>query len=128
MDRVHLHVMALDCPDPLALAGFYSAITGLPVEPLGDFPPDKVTWIELLNSGMPTLGFQKVDDYRAPTWPTGPQPQQAHLDFHVDDLDAGERFVVALGARRAEFQPGDTFRVFLDPAGHPFCLVVPSAD
>ena len=32
------------------------------------------------------------------------------------------RPVVALGARKHEHQPGKTFRVFLDPAGHPFCL------
>ena len=41
-----------------------------------------------------------------------------------NDLDAGETAVVALGATKAEFQPGTTFRVFLDPAGHPFCLCV----
>ena len=29
-----------------------------------------------------------------------------------------------LGARRAKVQPGTTFRVFLDPAGHSFCLCV----
>ena len=28
-----------------------------------------------------------------------------------------------VGARKAETQPGESFRVFLDPAGHPFCLV-----
>jgi hypothetical protein len=129
MDRVRLHVMALDCPDPLTLAAFYAALTGLQVEPLGDFPPERVTWIELLNDGRPTLGFQKVDDYRTPTWPTGPIPQQAHLDFHVEDLDDGERFVLSLGARKADFQTGGaSFRVYLDPAGHPFCLVVPSTD
>ena len=48
-----------------------------------------------------------------------------HLDLEVDDLDAGEAAVVALGARKHEVQPGTTFRVFLDPAGHPFCLVAP---
>ena len=42
----------------------------------------------------------------------------------VDDLDVGERAVVELGATKAEHQPGTTFRVFLDPAGHPFCLCV----
>jgi glyoxalase superfamily protein len=30
--------------------------------------------------------------------------------------------VIALGATKAEYQPGTTFRVMLDPAGHPFCL------
>ena len=33
-----------------------------------------------------------------------------------------EAEVLELGATRAEHQPGTTFRVFLDPAGHPFCL------
>ena len=51
-------------------------------------------------------------------------PQQLHLDFDVDDLDVGEEQVLALGARKAEVQPGKTFRVYIDPAGHPFCLVL----
>jgi hypothetical protein len=51
-------------------------------------------------------------------------PQQVHLDVMVRDLDEGEREALALGAAKAEHQPGTTFRVFLDPAGHPFCLCV----
>ena len=31
---------------------------------------------------------------------------------------------VLLGATLAEFQPQDDVRVYLDPAGHPFCLWV----
>ncbi len=38
--------------------------------------------------------------------------------------EAGEQAVVELGATLADHQPGTTFRVFLDPAGHPFCLCV----
>ncbi|NUR94484.1 MAG: VOC family protein, partial [Kribbellaceae bacterium] len=51
-------------------------------------------------------------------------PQQLHLDVMVRDLDEAEREVLAIGATKAEYQPGTTFRVFLDPAGHPFCLCV----
>jgi hypothetical protein len=123
MSTPRFSVVALDCPDPLALAAFYSALTDLPVEPLGDFPPDKVTWIELVHEGRPTLGFQKVDSYVAPTWPEGAVPQQVHLDFQVDDLDEGEAKVLSIGATKATVQPGTTFRVYLDPVGHPFCLV-----
>jgi hypothetical protein len=65
-----------------------------------------------------------VAGYRAPQWPEGAIPQQLHLDFDVADLDAAEAAVLALGARKADFQPGQTFRVFLDPVGHPFCLVL----
>ena len=45
-----------------------------------------------------------------------------HCDVVVDDLDAAEAAVLKLGATKHEHQPGTTFRVFLDPAGHPLCL------
>lgn len=45
-----------------------------------------------------------------------------HLDVIVDDLDAAEAAVTALGATKPEYQPGTSFRVFLDPADQPFCL------
>ncbi|NNN09587.1 MAG: VOC family protein [Acidimicrobiaceae bacterium] len=118
-----LQIFALDCPDPLALAAFYSRVTGLEVEPLGDFAPEQVTWIELLNGSAPTLAFQKIDGYVAPTWPEGAVPQQAHLDLLVADLDAGEAHVLSVGATKDPYQPGETFRVYLDPVGHRFCLV-----
>jgi hypothetical protein len=128
MTNIHFNVTALDCPDPLALAAFYSALTGLEVEPLGEFPPEDVDWIELLNTGHPTIAFQKIASYVAPTWPEGPVPQQLHLDFAVSDLDAGEAHAMSVGATKADFQPGDTFRVYLDPVGHPFCLVLDKGD
>ena len=120
----HFQLVALDCPDPLALAGFYSRLTGLDVEPLGDFPPEKVSWIELMNDGGPTIAFQKVGCHVVPTWPEGEVPQQLHMDFLVDDLDEGERHALAVGATKCAVQPGETFRVYLDPVGHPFCLVL----
>ena len=116
---------ALDCPDPIALADFYSKITGWPVEPLGDFPPADVTWLELLDSnGATKMGFQKIDNYTAPTWPEGNVPQQVHMDFHALDLDETEAKLLAIGARKADHQVHpDRFRVYLDPIGHPFCIV-----
>jgi hypothetical protein len=65
-----------------------------------------------------------VPAFVAPTWPEGPVPQQLHLDFDVDDLDASEGGALSLGASKPDFQPSETFRVFLDPVGHPFCLVL----
>ena len=53
----------------------------------------------------------------SPDWPGPRRPQQLHLDIRVDDADAAEREVLALGAKRL---PGE---LFADPAGHPFCLV-----
>ncbi len=121
MTLARLRVAALDCPDPVALADFYSAITGWPVRPSSSEDPD---WIELVADGGVTLAFQRVDDYAPPDWPGQRAPQQAHLDFAVRSLAEGENALAALGVRRHPVQPEPAeFLVFLDPAGHPFCLV-----
>jgi catechol 2,3-dioxygenase-like lactoylglutathione lyase family enzyme len=118
-----LTLAALDCPDALALARFYSAITGWPVASEDTAAEDD--WVELdPGDGSVTLAFQQVTDYRPPVWPGSDHPQQTHLDFDVPDLDEGETQVLAIGARKADVQPGETFRVYLDPVGHPFCLVL----
>jgi hypothetical protein len=109
-------LVALDCEDHRGLAEFYSAITGWAVEGDGD-------WLQLRSDAGATIAFQRVPDHRPPQWPSAEHPQQAHLDFDVPDLDEGERAVLALGARKHDHQPGESFRVYLDPAGHPFCLV-----
>ena len=49
-----------------------------------------------------------------------------HLDIEVDDLEAAGAQAVAAGAFLAEHQPQEDVRVYLDPAGHPFCLWVDS--
>ena len=110
---------ALDAADPRRLAAFYSAITGWPID------RDSGDWVQLRSDAGATLAFQLAPDHQPPVWPSADQPQQAHVDFDVDDLDAGEKAVLGLGARKASVQPApDSFRVFLDPAGHPFCLVL----
>lgn len=111
-------LVALDCPDLDAMTAFYSAITGWAVDHRDD------DWVELAADGGPTIAFQLAPDHQPPVWPSAERPQQAHIDFEVDDLDEGEARVLAIGARKAQTQPSpDSFRVFLDPAGHPFCLV-----
>ncbi len=127
---LRLDLIIIDCPNALELAGFYATILGWEREDGGD--PD---WVNLIPpgggvspdnpDGRATLAFQRIDDFTAPTWPGGTHPQQFHLDFSVGDIDAAEPAVLALGARRHEHQPSENggFRVYLDPAGHPFCLI-----
>ena len=115
-------LVALDCPAPRALAEFYAAITGWEID------RDDGDWVQLRNDGAATLAFQHAPGHRPPVWPSDDHPQQGHLDFDVPDLDIGEEQVLALGARKAEVQAGTTFRVYLDPAGHPFCLVLGELD
>jgi predicted enzyme related to lactoylglutathione lyase len=108
----------IDCPDAAALARFYGALLGWTAKVDGD-------WAEIRPAdGGDCISFQQVADYRAPQWPAQTVPQQMHLDVIVEELDAGEAAVLELGASTAAHQPGTTFRVFLDPAGHPFCLCV----
>jgi catechol 2,3-dioxygenase-like lactoylglutathione lyase family enzyme len=111
-------LVALDCPDPRSLAQFYAAITGWTLD------REEGDWIELRGDGGATIAFQEAPNHRPPVWPSDDRPQQLHIDFDVDDLDVAEAQVLALGARKAEVQPGDSFRVYLDPAGHPFCFVL----
>ncbi|WP_109472849.1 VOC family protein [Ornithinimicrobium cavernae] len=106
----------IDCPEPGELARFYGTMLDWKVE-------QSEGWAEIRADGQ-CISFQKVADYTPPVWPAQQVPQQMHLDVIVDDLDEGEAAVLALGATRHEHQPGETFRVFLDPAGHPFCLCV----
>jgi Glyoxalase-like domain len=81
-------------------------------------------WVTLSDGGAVKLCLQQVADHRPPRWPDPVRPQQVHLDLEVDDLPAAEQAAVALGATVADVQPGQSFRVLLDPAGHPFCLCV----
>ena len=108
----------IDCADPRELAEFYAALLDWQVT--GD-----QEWAEIRPAdGVNCISFQPVADFRPPQWPGQEVPQQVHLDLMVRDLDEAERAVLDLGGTRTEHQPGQTFRVFLDPAGHPFCLCV----
>ena len=115
-----LTAITLDCAEPEVLAEFYRQATGLPLHPKssGDFAG-------LTREDGLFIGFQRVEDYRAPRWPGQTVPQQLHLDFTVDDLDEAEARLLELGATKAEGHKAgdrDRGRVLLDPAGHPFCL------
>jgi hypothetical protein len=126
MNLPRLHLVALDCPKPYELASFYSALTGIAVETWPGFAPEDMPGIDLVHDSLPALSFQRVENFVAPTWPADAMPKQMHLDFEVDDLDEGEQHVLSIGARKTEYQPGNTYRVFLDPVGHPFCLILKS--
>ncbi|MFF4586251.1 VOC family protein [Streptomyces sp. NPDC001388] len=109
--------VTFDCPDPAAMARFYGEALGLPVV----FSTDD--FVLLGQEGAAGLGFNRLSDYRRPTWPDPAQEKQAHIEVGVDDLDAAQARLLALGAVRPEHQPDpDRWRVLLDPAGHPFCI------
>ena len=107
----------LDTAEPRTLAEFYCAVLGWEIDNASD------DWITIRGAGGAGLAFQLAPNHVAPTWPDEEVPQQFHLDLNVPNLDVGEQQVVALGARATGIPGGDSsFRVFLDPSGHPFCL------
>jgi predicted enzyme related to lactoylglutathione lyase len=76
----------------------------------------------MLQGPSSALGFGRVENYQRPEWPNTKGSKQFHFDLAVDDLDAAAKAAVQLGATVPDEQPGETWRVLLDPAGHPFCL------
>ncbi len=114
-DRISLNGTTVNAPDALALACFYAEVTG-------GTATGGAHWAAVSGpNGF--LGFQQVEDFRAPTWPVGDVPMQLHLDFLVDDLAAAGTRVLAAGATRVDHQPNsDHCIVYADPVGHPFCL------
>ena len=118
MPTFQLVSTVLGAPDPQALADFYRELLGWEqtyAEP---------GWVTLKSPDGRGLSFQEEEHHVRPVWPgePGEQQQQLHLDIRVDDLAAGSARAEELGAVLANFQPQDTVRVHLDPAGHPFCL------
>ncbi|MGW1003397.1 VOC family protein [Streptomyces sp. NPDC002520] len=116
--------VVIDCPDPVALASFYAAVVG------GTPYVQEDDWVVLEAPGVPRLAFNREAGFRPPAWPReGGDAQQFHLDLDAgstwEEVDAAEARVLELGARllRREADPvTEDFRVFADPAGHPFCL------
>jgi Glyoxalase-like domain len=114
--------IVLDCAEPWALARFWAGLLGgSPVE----WYPGWVT-IEPPPRGQ-RLSFQ------ASTTLPGAGPAAVHFDVLVDDLSTAHDRVLAAGAVFADEhvspRPGPAgepvrWRVYRDPAGHPFCLVV----
>ncbi|MEV5610977.1 VOC family protein [Streptomyces sp. NPDC052225] len=113
-----LGVVVLDCPEPRTLAEFYGAVLD------GRVTGDDGDWVDLEVPGARPLAFQKAPGFRAPAWPAAERDsQQFHLDLTVEDLDAAEKEVLALGATVLDAEDRSrTWRVYADPAGHPFCL------
>jgi catechol-2,3-dioxygenase len=113
--------IVLDAPDARELAAFYQRLLGWSATQEEDH------WVMLgAPDGCTGLSFQTEKHYARPVWPSRPDEQQMslHLDIRVQDLAEAGAHAERAGASLAEFQPQEHVRVYLDPAGHPFCLYV----
>lgn len=119
---LRLAAVAIDCPRPRELAEFYAQLLGWEI----DESESDERWVELAEpEGSARLAFQYVPDYLPPTWPSSHRQQMMHLDIRVSTVDEGRRRALDAGATPLP-QPEDKldrpFRVYADPAGHPFCM------
>jgi hypothetical protein len=117
--RINHQVVVFDAAELAPESAFWAAVLGGTVDPEDD-------WHMVYVDGRPRVGVQLAPNHVPPEWPHG-NPQQIHVDLWVDDLAAAHDEVMALGARLlqgelADEEAPDTFQVYADPAGHPFCL------
>ncbi|MHB2029420.1 MAG: VOC family protein [Acidimicrobiales bacterium] len=116
MALIRFGSLSLDCADPLALGTFWAEVLGGEIA----FTSDDFVAVKLEHVWLSML---RVENYQPTTWPEDEVPKQMHLDLAVGELEQSEQLVVRLGAKKTTVQPQpDRWRVFLDPAGHPFCL------
>ena len=110
-------VVVFDAADLDAESSFWAGALGGTVDAEDD-------WHMVIVDGRPRVGVQLAPDHQRPEWPDG-VPQQIHLDLGVDDPEPSHELVMSLGAtvlREPQQDGPDAFRVYADPAGHPFCL------
>lgn len=114
-----LAMVNLDCANPPRQAEFYARVLGWEVTHSQDE-------YAMVSGAGTSVGFGRMEPYAAPKWPDPDNGKRFHLDLHVDDLDKAEQQCLDLGATKPDFQPGERWRVLLDPDGQPFCLCLPS--
>ncbi|BDX30656.1 glyoxalase [Mycobacterium antarcticum] len=114
-----LRSVVLDTREPRRLADFYADLLG------GDVASeDDDSWVVLTEPTGSRLAFQLSPEHQPPQFPDPRGSQQFHVDVEVDDIDDAEPKVLAMGATRVtDAVVEGEFRVYRDPAGHPFCLV-----
>ena len=115
-----LRMITLDCAEVRSLAEFWSGLLGWKVA----HQQDEYAMLTGPEGGIGSvaIGIGQVEDYLPPAWPNEHGAKQFHFDLACADIAAAERRCVELGATVPDHQPGETWRVLLDPAGHPFCL------
>lgn len=116
--RITGQVLVLDAADLATESAFWAVLLGGTVAARED-------WHSVVVGGAVAMGVQLAPGHQAPSWPDGPA-QQVHLDLYVEDITAAHDQVTAAGARLLrtvdDAAADNGFRVYADPAGHPFCL------
>lgn len=111
-------VVVFDASDMATESAFWAGMLGGHVLPDDD-------WHNVIDADDRwAMGVQLAPGHVPPEWPDG-NPQQIHLDLHVDDIAAAHALAMSLGARllkEGDLSAAEGYQVYADPAGHPFCL------
>lgn len=108
---LHLAVVAVDCADPLPLAGFWATLLGGTVEP----DPDGDATAHL--PGGATIDFLRVPEPKA-------VKNRLHFDLRSTSFDEAVDAALSLGATRADdVYDGGEWQVLRDPEGNEFCIL-----
>lgn len=121
-----LGAIVIDSNDIEELASFYENLLGwtknIQIQ-------DDEKWITVVKndySEIPLI-FQNNPDYKKPVWPSSSKEQQQmiHLDFYVssDEFENKVKHAIECGAKIAEEQFSNNWKVMIDPSGHPFCII-----
>jgi catechol 2,3-dioxygenase-like lactoylglutathione lyase family enzyme len=113
--------VTLDCPNQEELADFYASLLGWNKKRFDE------EWLAVISpDNQICLLFQEIEDYIPPVWPIekGKQQVMTHLDFDAskEEKEAVKEHALACGATLASVQYSNDYFVFIDPAGHPFCI------
>lgn len=121
--KIKMYSFTLDCRVPRELAEFYAALLQWQIV-YCDEEYACVAAPGTQQGAYPGITFQCNPGYEPPVWPEeqDAQQQMAHLDFAVNDTEKAVQHALGCGATIADAQFSDSWRVMLDPAGHPFCL------
>jgi len=116
--KINHQVIVFDAADLAAESRFWAGVLDGTVDAEDD-------WHMVLVDGRSRVGVQLAPGHESPDWPDG-TPQQIHLDLWVENPAEAHALVMSLHAtvlKEAEDEgTPDTFQVYADPAGHPFCL------
>ncbi|HNE89576.1 MAG TPA: VOC family protein [Actinomycetota bacterium] len=117
--RIVRRVVVFDAADLHAESSFWAGMLG------GHVFKDEAFHSVVDADGKWRIGVQYAPEHVPPDWPDG-QPQQVHLDFHVEEPRQAHEQAIALGARplgeAADLDSPEGHQVYADPAGHPFCI------
>lgn len=116
--QIDHRLLVLDTADLNGESSFWADVLEGTVDDLGESHMVVV-------DGIPQVGLQLVRDHLPPAWAEG-SAHRVRIDMWVGDPVGSHAFVVDRGATVLDDpeldEPGNGFRIYASPAGHPFAL------